>query len=68
MDGTFYECCQHTFILRKIEQKNKVEEIYVSLFWKKNHINYWSHTSTSTLYFYYMKHILALQHLNHIKF
>jgi hypothetical protein len=44
MDGTFYECCQHTLILRKIEQKNKVEEIYVSLFWKKNHIKYWSHT------------------------
>jgi hypothetical protein len=56
------------FFCEKLNNRNRVEEIYVGVFWKNCHMKCSSHISTCTSYFLNMKYIQALQHLNHIDF
>jgi uncharacterized protein (DUF2132 family) len=56
------------FFYKHLNKRNKVEAIYVGLFWKIHHMKCSSHNLTRTSYFFNIKYIQALQHLNHIKF
>jgi hypothetical protein len=56
------------FFCKKLNNRNKMEEIYVGLFWQIRHMKCLNHISTCTSYFLNMKYIQALQHLNHIIF
>jgi len=68
MDELFNERWQHIFFCKKLNKRNRVQEIYVGLFWKIRHMKCSNYISTRTSYFLNMKYIQALQHLNHIKF
>jgi hypothetical protein len=49
-----------SFSLQNLNKRNKMEEIYVGLFFKNCHMKCWNHISISTSYFLNAKYILAL--------
>lgn len=50
-DELFYEHVQQTFFCKKLKKKNRVETIYVGLFWKIRPMKCSNHTSSHTSYF-----------------
>jgi hypothetical protein len=56
------------FFSEHVNKRNKVEAIYVGLFWNFHHMKCSSCTLTCTSYFFNIKYIQALQHLNHVNF